>query len=173
MNTTTKLDQLIADLRSNEMSKALIAVKDLKEHGTKDALEPLIDVWCANKDNKLGSSIERLMGSLKATDGTDIIIKSVTSTNDFEMKTNLLSCLWNAGIDCSDYLQTIIEVALKEDYHTGVECMTLVENMEGPFEEAQLMESLIQLRLIVQKDSECEAIYKVLLSNLERAERNQ
>lgn len=173
MKTTATLNQLVVDLSSDNMTTALNAVKALKHHGTSKAIKPLINVWVANDGNKLGDAIEKLMFSLKDTEGTDIIIAASEALQGQEMQAKVLSSLWNAGIDCSDYLQQLINIAIKSDYLTAVECMTIVENMEGPFEESQLMEALISLRIAVQEENDNQAIYKVLLDFLERAEREQ
>lgn len=173
MKTTPTLNQLITDLSSVKIATALNAVKQLKHDGTSKAIKPLIDVWVANEGNRLGDAIEKLMFSLKDTEGIDIIIAESEALQGNEMQSKVLSSLWNAGIDCSDYLQRLVNIALKADYLTAVECMTIVENMEGPFEETQLMEALISLRIAAQEENENQAIYKVLLDILERAEREQ
>lgn len=173
MKTTPKLDQLILDLNSNKLASALAAVKQLKHDGNSKAIKPLIDTWISNDGNRLGDAIQKLMYSLKDTEGISTIIDEAAALEDQEMKAKLLSSLWNAGIDCSDYLETIVNIAVKAEYLTAVECMTIIENMEGPFEESQLMESLINLRLVVQEETDNQAIYKVLLDFLERAEREQ
>jgi hypothetical protein len=173
LKTEPKLDQLILDLNSNKLATALAAVKQLKHDGTSKAIKPLIDTWISNESNRLGDAIQKLMYSLKDTEGISTIIDEAAAIVDQEMQAKLLSSLWNAGIDCSDYLETIVNIAVKADYLTAVECMTIIENMEGPFEESQLMESLINLRLIVQDEKDNQAIYKVLLNFLERTEREQ
>ena len=53
--------------------------------------------------------------------------------------------MWNARLDFSAYLKEIVEIACLEDELTGIEALTLIENMEGPFEEERLMDAKMKI----------------------------
>lgn len=170
---TSKIDQLILQLRSDKMTDALAAVKELKKHGNSKAIEPLLSTWIKNSENILGDAIEKLLHNLKDTEGAYLLINQAKTTTDEEIRPRILACLWNAGIDCSDHLLDLVNIAVNSEYLTAVECMTIIENMEGPFEETQIMESLISLRLALQQETDSKPIYQVLLQHLEEVERKQ
>lgn len=167
------VSKLITDLQSEDINTALKAVEEFKHHGNNKAIKPIIDVWVNNADNELGSAIEKLLGSLKDTECLDTIINEAINMPDGDMKAALLATLWSAGMDCSDYLQALVDMALNSGFMVALECLTIIENMEGPFDEAQLMESLINLRLQAHVESKNQPMYVAMMNFLEKAETVQ
>jgi hypothetical protein len=58
--------------------------------------------------------------------------------------------LWNTRLDFSGELAFFVALAVQLDYLGTLECLTLIEHMEGPFQEQQLLESELVLKEYVK-----------------------
>ena len=62
------------------------------------------------------------------------------------IRKEILTTIWNSPLDYSLYLQDFVKIAVENDYLTTLECLTVIENFDGPFEEKSLLESLLYLK---------------------------
>ena len=58
----------------------------------------------------------------------------------------LLSTIWNSRLDYSLYLAEFVEMAVEGDYLEALECLTIIENLEGTFEESDILEAQLHLK---------------------------
>ena len=65
-------------------------------------------------------------------------------TEVFRIK--ILTSIWNSKVDYSDYLAQFVKLAAEGGFMETLECLTVIENLDGPFEEEQFFESQIALK---------------------------
>ncbi|MBU2020390.1 MAG: hypothetical protein KJ941_12150, partial [Bacteroidetes bacterium] len=49
-------------------------------------------------------------------------------------------------LDFTAYLPDFVALATEGDFFEAFECLTVIENLEGPFEETQILESQLYLK---------------------------
>ena len=64
--------------------------------------------------------------------------------------------VWNSKLDYSSFLADFVEVAIEGNFIIALECLTVLENLEGPFEEHQLLESQLHLKEYIASDRSME-----------------
>ena len=112
----------------------------------------------SNKDVK-----EETLLTLKKEKGGDLLLACIASPKSDGVKHLLIAACWESEINFSKYLPFFILLALNDDYLISLEAMTVIENMEGPFDKKHLEESLKKVKEI-QKTISSEK--QVLLNDL-------
>lgn len=101
---------------------------------------------------------------LKEKGGIELLVAAIKNVDLKEHKCKLIAACWEAGIDCSSYIAMFVDLAIKEDYLTSLEALTVIENMEGPFAENVLKESQTKIEKALQSEqSEKQGLIKELL----------
>jgi hypothetical protein len=63
-----------------------------------------------------------------------------------KIRREILTSIWNSPLDYSSYLQDFVKIAVEHDYLDTLECLTVIENLDGPFEEKSIFESTLYLK---------------------------
>lgn len=109
---------------------------------------------------------------LKEKGGIELLIAAIKNVDLKEHKCKLIAACWEAGIDGSPYITMFVDLAIKEDYLTSLEALTVIENMEGPFAENVLKECQAKIEKALQSEqSEKQGLIKGLLEVVEYFEK--
>lgn len=141
-----KLQQIFLDLRTNDEKKALKAVKSLETHGDATAIKPLAKCLLNDPSEKVAKHILELLSSLKDTSSKVELMEVIEDDNYQKIRQILLTTIWNMKIDFSDYLAEFVEIAVSGDFMESLECLTIIENMEGPFIEEDVLDAQLHLK---------------------------
>lgn len=140
-----KIKQLLIKLESGDKTKILEALKGFKVHGDSSVITDLLKVWNQHNEGEISNEILQFMSDLKHNDSVTPIMEAVNSEVYPNIRLNLLTSIWNSKVDYSEYLNDFIERAVKGDFMEALECLTIIENMEGPFQEHQFLDAQITL----------------------------
>ncbi|MDX1652202.1 MAG: hypothetical protein R3277_06905 [Brumimicrobium sp.] len=157
----SKMQALITELKSGEENRIETALKGLQVHGDDEAILPILEVWNAGVSSKAEQEIITFLSDIKSSSSVDPIMEVLTDSHFKRIHHPLLTTIWNTKVDYSAYLTDFVRIATENDFMTALECLTIIENMEGPFEEHHFLESEIALRAYAErtqksKDSEDE-----------------
>jgi hypothetical protein len=140
-----KIDQLLSEIQSGNAGKVTKALKALEVNGDLTVIEPMFEMILAEQDGKIEQEMLAFLGDLKVTDAAPVFMEMIKKEKYLNKRQALLSIFWNSKIDFSDYLADFIEIACEGNFMEALECLTIIENMEGPFSEAQVLESQLHL----------------------------
>jgi len=140
-----KIAEAIADLNSDSQTKALGALKLLETIGDKSVLPGLI-AGLKKNDVVLTKGILELLSSVQDQEFTEDLVEAIRNEKDATIRQQLLTTIWNSKLDFSAYLAEFVSLATEEDFLQALECLTILENLSGPFEEHQLLESQLYLK---------------------------
>ena len=76
----------------------------------------------------------------------EILIQELKQEKLSEKREKIISVFWNANLNPVNELSLFVKIAAQGTYMECLECHTLIENMEGPFPEQQLLESMLILK---------------------------
>jgi hypothetical protein len=166
--TATKINTLnnsiLQDLKSGDNSKIKNAFKKLSNKGNASIIQPLVDLYTSlEEDNTIRNEIKVVFSQLKTTKALPELIKNL-SHRDNRVKELVLFSIWSSNLDAADYIPAIVECSCKGDFMVALEALTLIENLEGPFNEQDLIESMITINeyLSKDKDDKIELIQSIL-----------
>jgi len=140
-----KIAETIADLNSGSQAKALGALKVLETIGDKSVLPSLIEAL-RKSDNSLTKAILELLSSVQDQEMTEDLVEAIRTEKNTEIRQKLLTTIWNSKLDFSEFLAEFVSLATEEDFLQALECLTIIENLSGPFEEHQLLEAQLYLK---------------------------
>jgi hypothetical protein len=138
-----KVKSLINDLQSKDEAQQLRAVKALKTHGTEKAIEPLVALLSQTDDNRLCKEIEEIFNTAKSTLVPEEIVKCLEKEQYANVRQKLMISIWSSGLDYRPYMGEIANATVNGGLMEAVECITIIENLEGMLEEDEIMEALL------------------------------
>jgi len=151
--TNKKVTELINKLNSKESKEIINAIKSLKIHGNETAIEPLIKLYTVTKNNAVKNEIVDLLNSIKSTKVPPVLISCLTNTKYKSASQVMLGSIWNSNLDYTEYLSEIINAAQIGEMMDAMECLTILENMEGTLTEENIMDALVNLKSYLVENS--------------------
>lgn len=146
-----KMNALITDLKSGEEKKILKALKGLQVNGDDEAILPILEVWNDGVSEKAEAEIITFLSDIKSTTSVDPIMDVLLDNNFKDIHHALLTTIWNSKVDYSPYLVDFVTLATQYDFMITLECLTIIENLDGPFEEHHFLDAEIILREFAEK----------------------
>ena len=143
--TKLKIAETIVDLKSDSQAKILGALKILETIGDKTVLPALIEVL-RKKDVVVSKAILELIANIQDQEITKDLVEAIRNENDPSIRQQLLTTIWNSKLDFSETLAEFVSLATEGDFLQALECLTIIENLSGPFEEHQLLEAQLYLK---------------------------
>lgn len=140
--TTTKKDNrfnnILTDLKSDNHKKVSTAIKQLRKHGKAEAISPIIDVLVATNHETLKEEITSFLFDLRDESAITPLLSAIDNEQYSQHKNMLISVFWQSSLDGSSHIDFFVNQAIKGDYMTCVEALTVVENFDATFDEEEI-----------------------------------
>lgn len=134
------------DLRASDDKLVAHALKSLEIHGSSKAIKPLAQRLMEPLSDKNKVDLIELLCSLKDSSARVELMDVIADGSFLPIRNELLTAVWNMKVDFSDYTAEFVEIAVKGDFMEALECLTIIENLEGPFMEEDILESQLHLK---------------------------
>ena len=155
MSTDSKArKKALIDIFDKDEAVALRGIEKLTDVGSPDVIKPLVEVHRGTESDSIKARIEALLNSLKA-EGVVAPVVELLQDEDFkESRRVLLAGLWNSGLFPSEYMDVITASAIEGDFLCAIEAVTVVENMEPPFNADVVEEACFQVQIYLDQGIE-------------------
>lgn len=140
-----KVNELLKDIETGEEQKVIKALKGLQVHGDSSIIPTLIKTWSSSNNEVVNEAIASFINDLKQTDSIPLIMEALYNKDFEHIRSLLLNTIWNSKVDYSDHLSNFVGIAVKGNFMEALECLTIIENMEGPFKEHQFLDAQMEL----------------------------
>ncbi len=164
--TKQKLNQLILDLKSNSESKISSAIVELASIGDLSMIPILIDVMKQQSGTNLQKQVAKLLSDIQISSATEVFIQVIRNEEDDFVLKLILPILWESKLDFSEYLADFVEISVSGDYLIALDCLTIMENMLGPFSESQLLEAQLHLKEFAENKVKTDERKNQILSEI-------
>jgi hypothetical protein len=148
-----KVRRLLEDLNSGNETKISSALKALQLNGDSSVLNPIADLLKTDISAKNRQEIVDFLSCLNDSSTIDSMIEIVKDSNYLSIRQELLSTMWNNKLDYTYFLPEFVEIAVEGSFMEALECLTIIENLEGPFEERHILESQLHLKEYINDKS--------------------
>ena len=162
----TKLKQILTDLRASDDKLVAHAIKSLEVHGNSSVIGPLCDRLLQPLSETNRTNVLELLCSLKDSTARTEIMDALSNPKYIEIRRDLLQAVWNMKVDFSDYVAEFVEIAVNGDFMDSLDCLTILENMEGPFLEEDILEAQLHLKNYLESDKRADAQKAQMLSEI-------
>ena len=72
----------------------------------------------------------------------------------------------NTKVDFSDYLDEFVQIAVEGNFMETLDCLTIIENLEGPFMEENILEAQLHLKSYLEQPGSKDEQKAQLLSEI-------
>lgn len=154
-NTSNKksvIKAILEELNSGEANKIKKALKSLQVNGDASVVYPLVDVLKSNVSDEINAEIVEFLSDLKDTSVKQDIISILNDDDYISVRQQLLTSIWNCKIDYSEYIADFVGIACESNFMEAFECLTVLENLEGPFEERHILECQLHLKEYIESN---------------------
>ena len=162
-----KVNLIIADLQSNDPKKVKKAIKSLEVHGNATVIKPLFH---ALKEGALPekdqAKILELICSIKDTSVIPEIMDVLDDEELLDVRPLVLTSIWNMKVDFSGYIDDFVFIATKGTFMEALDCLTIIENMDGPYMEENILESQLHLKTYLEEGDKSDAQKAEILSEI-------
>jgi hypothetical protein len=148
-----KLKAILDDLSSGDSKKMLKALKSLETHGEASVIPALVDCLLANPDPVVEKEVLEFLSSLKDSSAAVEMMDVIADPTYLPIRQKLLTTIWNTKVDFSDYIDEFVEIAVDGDFMEALDCLTIIENLEGPFMEENILECQLHLKNFLESDA--------------------
>ena len=141
-----KLQGLIDKLGSSDEKTIVQTIKLLENEGHASVLKPMHLLFQQSKNVNVSEAIVEFYCKLSSSEAIVEMIQLIREEENQEFRKILISSCWQNKLDFSNYLPDFVACATSGDFLEAFECLTVIENLEGPFEESQILESQLYLK---------------------------
>ncbi|MBI1838068.1 MAG: hypothetical protein HYR91_12460 [Flavobacteriia bacterium] len=150
---TIIINQLLEDIKSKNATKITTALKLLQVSGNISILKPLAEILLMDIPSTSFQEIIFFLGDLKVSSASDEMMDIIKDDKFLPIRQQLLTSIWNSKVDYSCYIADFVEIACEGNFMEALECLTIIENLEGPFEEQYILESQLHLKEYIEDDA--------------------
>jgi hypothetical protein len=119
------LDSLLKNEDDTQVAQAIEVLRD--EDAFEGAVGLLTSCYNNHKGNQVKKAIEEFMYDLKDQSLSKEVMEEIKKDWKPGTITMLISSCWQSGLDYSEFTRDLIEIFLKSEYETAIECFTVVE----------------------------------------------
>jgi hypothetical protein len=128
IKSENKLKELARVLGKKNSLQIIQAIKSLREKEPfEGAIGLLTEAFDSSDDRSVHKIISEFFNDLKDLSARHEIIAEIRKPWNENTMSMLVSSCWQSGLDYSDYMEDIINIFVKGDFPTSIECMTVIE----------------------------------------------
>ena len=161
-----KIEALLLDVKSSITTAVKTALEGLKIVGEPSILHPIILELNTKSHSEKNALILEFLACLKDRKARSVMMDLIQQTELKEYQQLLLSTIWNSPLDYTDYLEIFVDLALKGDFIITLECLTIIENLDGPFSEKSVMEAQVLLGAYAESNPDKNSQKGMLISEI-------
>lgn len=139
-------DEIRKDLFSSDESIVQSALNRCREEGMASLVEPLIAFYASSPSIALKEQVADMLGSLKVSQVETYFIAALKNQDMKQIWQDLVSFMWNSGLQPVNDLTVITSLALKGQYMLTLECLTLLESIDADVPEDVILECITLMK---------------------------
>ena len=158
--------QIIAGLGSTDEKQIAKSLSAIKINGSVEVLRPLAQLLLQDTDQKYAKEILEVFSGLKDSSAVEEVMEILKDDAYGTIRQVLLSTVWNSARDCTYYFPDFVLFATEGDFMVALDCLTILENMAGPFEERHILESQWYLKEYLEDNAPKEERKAKIMSEI-------
>jgi len=167
---STVLKEIINHFKSDDTKIVLEAIKTNRKEGNSVSFKALLELLRDTDEPTVEAAIIEFLYDLKDEDSIPVLIDAIQDEEFSFYQSFLVATFWQAAIDGSDYLNIFVKTAIKGEYMTSLEALTVIENFDSAFPQDELSE--LESDLIEAAEEVQDEDKKALLVSMADVVRN-
>ena len=137
---------LVDQLYSSKEAEVIKAIDLICVEGSLEYIPALLSAFENTKSGEIKRKINNLLNDVKDSKIAPIIVEYLQNEISEDVMSMLLTACWSSGVDYSQYLSVFVQIVLESDYFTAFESLTVIDNMEGVFDNSVLQQYIDKLQ---------------------------
>ena len=133
-------------LNHEDPSQVIEAIRACKEIGNADFVSPLVETFLKWDIQEIKDEVTQLFADLHDTKAMDAYLNKVLAIDLKDDDALLLSSIWQGKYNLNEKLAKMIRKGFGSGFLCAFETFTILENLQGQFEEEHLLEAQVACR---------------------------
>ncbi|TXC81973.1 hypothetical protein [Luteibaculum oceani] len=161
----TKQKEILKNLSSPIEKDVLKALTDVKQHGSAAMIPAIMKhIMEEEESTEASDKAKEVLSSLKDSEAQNAYLDELIKPEYQEKSATYLGLIWQAGIKAENHVSNLVKCALKGDFNSVFEVITIIENSENEIPEPEILESQIACKLYL--DNNAKSQKKEIVENL-------
>ncbi|MEY4658262.1 MAG: hypothetical protein RJB36_28 [Bacteroidota bacterium] len=160
-----KLLEAMKQFQSEVETDVLSALKVFEQQGDLTILPQVID-----KLRRCNLTVEKailsFLADIQKQEASSFFVQFLSDEKDAVIRQKVLTSIWNSKLSYDEHLPFFVMLASTGDFMQALECLTIIENMQGPFEEHHLLESQLLLKEYVEESKQEDEQKRQIMSDI-------
>jgi HEAT repeat protein len=155
------IKDLILDLASKDNKTLMSALKRVRSKGSEKVIPSLFHLIEKNEDALIKNEAQSIILELKSTATIPFLLEQLSHEKE-EMRLLALNAFWQTGFNSHENMDKFVTAAIKGSFMEAFEAYTIIDNLEGPFEEENIMEAQLVLKSYFSMANEDEEKFPIM-----------
>lgn len=151
-----ELKEMQAGLKSKDAKVILKTLKTIHKKGDVSLITPMLKIWADAPNELISKEIDTILKDLKDEEAVAPLVAALEDEDLKAIRPQLVSIFWQSRLDASRHLQQFVDLAISGNYMESLETLTVIENMEGPFEEEELLDAMVAVKQALEKNADSD-----------------
>ncbi|MBL4707804.1 MAG: HEAT repeat domain-containing protein [Flavobacteriales bacterium] len=162
--------EIIKDFKADEIKVVLEAIKKNRKEGNSSTFKALLDLLKDTDEPLIEANIIEFLYDLKDEESIPVLVQAIQDEEYAFYHNFLVAAFWQSAIDGADYLEVFLKAAIKGEYMTTLEALTVIENFDSAFAQEDLMNYESELNEAIEGEENEDK--KALLISINDVVRN-
>ncbi len=131
---TPAMKQALIELFDTDTVKVKKALSKVKRDGRAAHFPALMDLYVKSGEGPIKDELVQMLQETKLEGADEVLVGLLEDERFKDHQGFILTCIWNSGYQPVEHLDVITGAALRGDYMTAFEVLTVLENLEPPFD---------------------------------------
>ena len=154
MKTENNTKELLAKLNSKDSKKVLSAIESFRSKGNVELLTDFIDIVFSSNNDQIIQKGTEVLYDIKDENAVKVIFNCLKSEKYTPIQSKLTAVLWEAGMNCDDRLEDLVNIAVKGKT-VGVQIYTVIDSKSATTLAAQRHHEVMHAKY---RDQDFEAV---------------
>ena len=137
----------IKKLKTGREEVILQSLKDLRNTGSNVIIPEIMALLKGGYSDEVDKAVLKLLNDLNEQSSVETFMENLSSFEDEECFHSLISSCWQNGLDYSNHLAYFVDVALKKDYNSAFEALTVIEGNVNQLEDEERESLVLKIEL--------------------------
>ncbi len=156
------VEDLLKDLASNDSKTLTSALKRVRSKGNEKVIPSLISIIEENQVESIVEEAKKIILELKSTAAIPFLLAELEKNKKAEIRELVLSSFWQTGFNAHQHMDKFVKAATKGTFMEAFEAYTVIDNLEGPFQEESIMEAQLVLKSYFSESHEEDEKFEIL-----------
>lgn len=141
MSKKIVVGEIVSQLFSGNDEQVKKAISVIQENPSLDYILPLMALFFETNEGEFKEELRQILGSIKVKEFEEHLMQALRKPEWKSHRGQIMAFMWNAGGNPVQYVRELVGMAVEGGMETLLECYSIIDTMEGPLLEEQLIES--------------------------------